>query len=1016
MHQSEKQACAARVSIALAVLSAVPALGQSFNVITPISPTGAGYVSSTNTTTTNFTTANTEGDAVGYVTGYSGSTSLGNRYFQYDAAAKTTTLVGFYGGSYQSSTGSSSSSVNSVYGLDAVGDVVGYSSYYTGGTSAVAQYAWIYSPSLGTTTRIGLIDPTLGYTLPNGYSDAAVYGSSTSGAATGVSQRYNGSETSYFSGKLGADDWYYNPTTQTTTNIDPSGAQYTSSAGVRSNSMSLSGGAIDNLNFVYGSSAVETGGSGSDLWVYNAGSGVTTVITALQAAATATTPGYVSTAGTRSNTLGRINNNGLAVGTASVYIGTAFEGQQAFVYNAKDGTFRALGLPGSAYTNSNLGFGSSAFVATLINDNNDIVGTSNFYNSSGGTLGHDTFVYNYTTQAYHNVGPTTANFTSSTGARSSTATFLSGVGDVAGTATYYPSGTALGNRAFYYNAASQTTNIVGLTGTDDGGGIPIPYADNTGAETSAISAINANGLVAGYTDRGGGQMFGNGGFTPLFGQDAWVYDAATATTYKLQGQVSNEGIASSTVTAISNSNIVVGYYSDYNSNSVATGTTAFAWTLSTGMVDLGTLVTPNLGTLGWQSLAKALYVGPSGQIYATGQPSSLASGSTVLAMLSNVTLAANLTWNDTGGSPADGVSWDVNTNQNFNNGSGASVFHNGDNVTFDDTTPNNQYSVNIVGTVSPGSTTFNNSIGNYSAGSNNSGGIAGTGSLTKFGTGSVTLSSTNTYTGGTNVNNGTLVLVGTGAFPGGTNLSIGSVSTSASVVFQNHSGGTETALVVNSLSLAGTTGAWTGLLDLTDNALIVHAGSLATITNQIKQGYNSAIGGNWQGSGGITSSTAAADSTHLTALGVITNDNGSGQPLYGSGGTIASTFAGATPVDGDTLVKFTYYGDANLDGTVNGADYTRIDNGSSLGLTGWANGDFNYDGVINGSDYTLIDNVFNTQGTTLSSELASPSAVATAEISGSPVPEPSTGLLLGLAAGGRLLRRRPRNCRALARR
>jgi hypothetical protein len=64
---------------------------------------------------------------------------------------------------------------------------------------------------------------------------------------------------------------------------------------------------------------------------------------------------------------------------------------------------------------------------------------------------------------------------------------------------------------------------------------------------------------------------------------------------------------------------------------------------------------------------------------------------------------------------------------------------------------------------------------------------------------------------------------------------------------------------------------------------------------------------------------------------------------------------------GDILVKYTYVGDANLDGKVDASDYSRIDNGYLNQLTGWANGDFNYDGVVNGSDYTLIDNAFNMQ-------------------------------------------------------
>ena len=168
--------------------------------------------------------------------------------------------------------------------------------------------------------------------------------------------------------------------------------------------------------------------------------------------------------------------------------------------------------------------------------------------------------------------------------------------------------------------------------------------------------------------------------------------------------------------------------------------------------------------------------------------------------------------------------------------------------------------------------------------------------------------------------------------------------------------------VVNSLSIAGSAGAWTGKLDLGENDLVVQNGNLPQITSQIASGYNS---GSWSGSG-ITSSSAATDSTQLTTLGVILNNNGNNQPLYGNGMSLG-LFDGQSPSATDVLVKYTYYGDANLDGKVDATDYAQIDNGFLNHLTGWFNGDFNYDGVINGSDYTLIDNAFNTQGRDLSS-------------------------------------------------
>jgi beta-glucanase (GH16 family) len=168
-----------------------------------------------------------------------------------------------------------------------------------------------------------------------------------------------------------------------------------------------------------------------------------------------------------------------------------------------------------------------------------------------------------------------------------------------------------------------------------------------------------------------------------------------------------------------------------------------------------------------------------------------------------------------------------------------------------------------------------------------------------------------------------------------------------------------TVLMLGDLQIAGS-------MDLEDNDLVVHNGNLAQLTSEIAEGY---ADGNWTG-GGITSSDAAASANHLVSLGVILNNNGTGTPLYGTAAALG-LFDSQNVINTDVLIKYTYYGDANLDGKVDGSDYSRIDAASSNPpSSGWFNGDFNYSDQVDGSDYTLIDNAFNTQGAVATSAIA----------------------------------------------
>jgi hypothetical protein len=146
-------------------------------------------------------------------------------------------------------------------------------------------------------------------------------------------------------------------------------------------------------------------------------------------------------------------------------------------------------------------------------------------------------------------------------------------------------------------------------------------------------------------------------------------------------------------------------------------------------------------------------------------------------------------------------------------------------------------------------------------------------------------------------------------------------------------------------------------LDIGNGLVDVTSGSLSTINGYAASGYNN---GQWNGVTGVVSSVAASDSTHLTAVAVVQNNQG-GSPVLTSFGTGFTVTPGAS----DILIRYTYYGDADLSGVVDGSDYSRIDNANLAHATGWFNGDFNYDATLNGSDYTLIDNAYNTQSASI---------------------------------------------------
>lgn len=191
----------------------------------------------------------------------------------------------------------------------------------------------------------------------------------------------------------------------------------------------------------------------------------------------------------------------------------------------------------------------------------------------------------------------------------------------------------------------------------------------------------------------------------------------------------------------------------------------------------------------------------------------------------------------------------------------------------------------------------------------------------------------------------------------------------------------DSASVVNSLSISA--GA---IFDLTNNSMIIdYTGPVGTRVTDVRSHLRS---------GRLQSGSATA----TTRLG------------YGDNAGLAkTTFAGRSVDASSVLIKYTYAGDANLDGTIDGGDYGIIDNFIQVpGASGYGNGDFNFDGVIDGGDYGIIDNNIQAQGAPFPvSGSVNLAGVTT-------VPEPAAcGFAIvagGVAALTRRRRRRHRRC------
>ncbi len=232
----------------------------------------------------------------------------------------------------------------------------------------------------------------------------------------------------------------------------------------------------------------------------------------------------------------------------------------------------------------------------------------------------------------------------------------------------------------------------------------------------------------------------------------------------------------------------------------------------------------------------------------------------------------------------------------------------------------------------------------------------GSGDVFNFtGPSSIPFTFTGASTSTINVNAGSLT------FASAASITLGAlnIASGATALMTPSATNTPNVLNVSILLVSGT-----GKLDMTNSEIFVKYGAasdpISTIYGYLKSGYNN---GAWNGPGIISSSAAAQNATP-------------GALQYGIGWADGNDGVHNVPglSTGQIELRYTLLGDANLDGAVNGTDFSILAAGFGLGLTNWDQGNFFFGSSVNGSDFSALSGNFG-QGDQIAA--AAPAVVAT---------------------------------------
>ncbi len=161
-------------------------------------------------------------------------------------------------------------------------------------------------------------------------------------------------------------------------------------------------------------------------------------------------------------------------------------------------------------------------------------------------------------------------------------------------------------------------------------------------------------------------------------------------------------------------------------------------------------------------------------------------------------------------------------------------------------------------------------------------------------------------------------------------IAIGTLTINSASVVMPAAIGRSDQLLLHGLTLSN------GVLDLNDDVMFIQytqgSDPISGIVAALRSGFNN---GAWNGPGIISSAISRT-------------------PNYGLGWADGADGVVAGLPSGQIEVKYTLLGDANLDGTVNGSDFSILAANFGKGVTNWDQGNFLFTSAVNGADFSAL--------------------------------------------------------------